>query len=67
MTISVFFAHSHRVGHPWGKKISAKQLKTYVGRDSSCANALCFTSFQLTSAQNEILLPPILNKPDWAR
>lgn len=34
-----------------GQKISAKQLKTAEGVDSSCANALLFTCFLFTSTQ----------------
>jgi hypothetical protein len=49
-----------------GQKISAKQLKTSEGVDSSCANALLSTCFYFTSTQSVFLLLPILNKPDWA-
>lgn len=49
-----------------GQKISAKQLKTSEGGDSSCANALLYVCFQLTSTHNDLIVPPILNKPSWA-
>lgn len=49
-----------------GQKISAKQLKTSVGGDSSCANTLLYDCFLLASAHFKIIMPPILNKPSWA-
>lgn len=49
-----------------GQKISAKQLKPSKGVDSSCANALLYDCFLITSTHIENKLPPILNKPDWA-
>ncbi|CAD5355297.1 protein of unknown function [Citrobacter freundii] len=49
-----------------GQKISAKQLKTSVGGDSSCANTLLYDCFMFTSTHYKLIVPPILNKPSWA-
>ena len=49
-----------------GQKISAKQLKTSGGGDSSCANTLLSDCFLLTSTHYKLTVPPILNKPSWA-
>ena len=49
-----------------GQKISAKQLKTSEGGDSSCANTLLYDCFLLTSTHYKLIVPPILNKPSWA-
>lgn len=49
-----------------GQKISAKQLKTCEGGDSSCANTLLYDCFLFTSTHNDLIVPPILNKPSWA-
>ncbi|CAM7492940.1 hypothetical protein CIPOMA221M_15180 [Citrobacter portucalensis] len=53
-------------GARMGQKISAKQLKTSEGGDSSCANTLLYDCFLLTSTHYKLIVPPILNKPSWA-
>ena len=62
----MFFEDGTRDGAWMGQKISAKQLKTSEGGDSSCANTLLYDRFLLTSTHCKLIVPPILNKPSWA-
>lgn len=61
-----FFEDGTCDGAWMGQKISAKQLKTSEGDDSSCANALLYDCFLFTSTHNNFIVPPVLNKPSWA-
>lgn len=62
----MFFEDGACDGAWMGQKISAKQLKTCEGDDSSCANTLLYDRFLLTSTHYKLIVPPILNKPSWA-
>lgn len=48
----------------WGKKISAKQLKTLIGSNSFCVNVLIYDYFLITSTRNYLIIVQPIKQND---